>query len=1497
MRKYLLYLILLLFFLPYNMQAQRVMDKLDRGLVALNTTNGVYLSWRIPGNEWYGVSYNVYRDGTKINVSPITGASNLTDASGTTSSTYTVTSIVGGVEQVACLPAKVLTTPYLEIPMRRFDGDDGYELNDCCAADLDGDGQYEIIVKRIYKDWSTTCTKYSYIEAYKLDGTCLWSINVGPNLLPDVEIDAVAYDYDGDGKAEVIMRTCDGTTFGDGTYVGDRDGDGVIDYRYSVNQTANMSYLTEGPEYLSLIDGATGKELDHVDYIPRISAETWGDSYGHRCNKFGFGAPYLDGHHPSILITRGIYTRIQMRTYDVVNKKLVSKWQFDATDSTDPYEAQGYHNYSIADVDDDGCDEIVYGSMCVDNDGKGLYSTQLGHGDASHVGDFDPYHKGLEVFACHEIVPNRGTTFRDAKTGEIFIHNYTVGDCGRCCAGNVTNDFLGAELWGGDKMYSASTRQQVGTSGGSENFICYWDGDLLQETVDHEGFSTTTGVGTGAIYKYGQSTPLLLATGTESCNYTKGTPCLQADILGDWRDELIWRAADQLSLRIYTTTIPTIHRIYTQMHDMQYRNAIVWQMCGYNQPPHDSYFLGEREGILLPPPPVMSNDRLMYVSGSDIATATYTKNDVTTAYADSAHLLFADNSGGSVSLSSSIAPSVLTVNSPGNYSLNLSNGNLIGPMIMVKQGEGSFTLKGALDYKGATQLYDGVTNFSGSFNNSKVWMNRFAELNTTGTFKKGLTMEYGAILRPDNDDVKGNVTIADSLTMKWGAIANIDVYGKDKSADTITINGDLRLDSACVFKIIPHIAADTTALPVGDYVIGKVTGSIIGDLSKVTIKGLAGRAVSLKINSGNLILSIATTRAATSTVWSGSESSVWDLCTAKNFLNSDDADVFVTGDNVIFNATASNKNVVVSTALYPSAVAVTGDADYTFSGTGSIEGSSTFTKSGTGALTVSNTNAYTGKTELDGGTITVAALANGTTAGSLGAYINDASNFVMNGVTIVPSQETYTNQPMTIGVNGSTLNVTNKMTLAGAIGGTGSLTKNGSAQLNINAANTYQSTILNSGTIYLANENAITNGLGGTIYFNGGTLSCFADAYSYSTANWNMVVNDGKTATLSLDSRCTYNGSLTGSGTINVYSPYSRGDLCGDWSAFIGNINATGADFRINNNYGGFPKAILNLASGTTAYNVKSSSVALGGLSGSGSLTGSNNWTIGARGRDCTFSGAVTDGSITKVGDDLFTMEGTGTYTGATIVNGGTLILNAGTVNCATGTGAITVNSGAILMGKGIINGQVNINDSATYAPGLTSVNTGTFTHNNRVFINAGGILKMKVLSNTKYDQLVVKSGYMFYLKGTLSLSLNNAYAPAIGDSLCLVNGSISLGSSMNFDLPSLPTGMAWDTSKFKATGSLFVVSSTTGIETPEWASDITLYPLPVVDNLHVTLSSCNQLINVSLRTLGGAALYETQLPEGTTTFEIPMVSYGSGVYLLDFSSKDGSITKKVYKK
>ncbi|MCF7757334.1 rhamnogalacturonan lyase [Paenibacillus xylanexedens] len=574
------------------------MEYLDRGVVAVKTGTGVFVSWRLMGTEGSNVSFNVYRDGTKVNATPITNSTNLQDASGTSSSKYTVRAVVSGTEQAASAAASVWGNNYLSVPLSVPAGGttpDGvaytYSANDASAGDLDGDGEYELIVK-----WDPSNSKDNsqsgytgevFIDAYKLNGTRLWRISLGKNIRAGAHYTQfMVYDLDGDGKAEVAVKTADGTKDGTGVVIGDAS----KDYRNS------SGYVLSGPEFLTVFNGQTGKALSTVNYEPaRGNVSSWGDNYGNRVDRFLAAIAYLDGERPSLVMARGYYTRTVLVAYNWRNGQLTKQWTFDSnTSGNSGYAGQGNHNLSVADVDGDGNDEIVYGAMAVDDNGKGLYTTGLHHGDAMHLSDLDPDRPGLEVFQVHETPSNAGVEFRDAGTGQLIWGVKTTKDIGRGMAADIDPRYKGAEVWADGSLYTAKGQKLGTTLPSSTNFGIWWDGDLLRELLDSNRIDK---------WNYTNSTTmnLLTASGVSSNNGTKSTPNLQADLFGDWREEVVWRTNDSSALRIYTTTAVTDKRIYTLMHDPVYRLGVAWQNVAYNQPPHTGFYLGE--GMSTPPVP------------------------------------------------------------------------------------------------------------------------------------------------------------------------------------------------------------------------------------------------------------------------------------------------------------------------------------------------------------------------------------------------------------------------------------------------------------------------------------------------------------------------------------------------------------------------------------------------------------------------------------------------------------------------------------------------------------------------------------------------------------------------------------------------------------------------------------------------------------------------------------------------------------------------------
>lgn len=600
-----------------NYSSNIQIENLNRGLVAVrNNSTEVVVSWRLLPTDKVDIAFDVFRmrkngKPLKLNAEPLTNSTfyidRLTDSS--TKYTYLVREAGSEVNLASyVLTPQAAKNPYIDIPMQPIAEDPNwqYSPNDASVGDLDGDGEYEIVIKREGKSHDNShlgLTDPLIIEAYKLDGRMLWRINMGPNIRSGAHYTQfIVYDFDGDGRAEIALRTSEGTRFGDGQIIGDVDNDGRVNYVDRDSTSRTFGCITEGPEFLSVVDGQTGKELARTNYISRGAAGTFGDKHANRVDRFLASVGYFDGQRPSVLMCRGYYARTVIEAWNYRNGELTNKWSFDTQADNGKYadcEGQGNHNLSIADVDGDGCDEVTYGAFMLDHNGIPAYNTHLGHGDAIHLTDIDIDRPGLEVWDCHESAPSRaGGELRDAQTGQLIWGIPTVEDVGRALAADIDPRFRGCEVWiiSGMGVYTADGRM-ISEKKPSINFAIWWDGDLNREMFNAPArFATDK----ASITKWnGDGVDTILVNELESVignNWTKATPCLQADIFGDWREELVLRSRDNKHIRIFTTSIPTQYRFYTLMADPVYRIGVATQNVAYNQPPHTGFYLGSDLG-------------------------------------------------------------------------------------------------------------------------------------------------------------------------------------------------------------------------------------------------------------------------------------------------------------------------------------------------------------------------------------------------------------------------------------------------------------------------------------------------------------------------------------------------------------------------------------------------------------------------------------------------------------------------------------------------------------------------------------------------------------------------------------------------------------------------------------------------------------------------------------------------------------------------------------
>ena len=621
-------------------------EQIDRGVVAVRQDDGkVFISWRILRDDPKGQAFDVYRNGVKLNAQPLElgGSCFIDEQPAATDALYEVKAVNGQGATVQGSFKLGADSPvgYLAVKLQKpADGTapDGrtftYNANDATVADVDGDGQYEIILKwdpsNSHDNAHDGFTGPTLFDCYRLDGELLWRIDLGRNIRSGAHyVPFIAYDLDGDGRAELMVKTADGTRDALGTVIGDS----TADWRHGVREAltkaeagdggqqhfnrreewsrynkpghrAMTGRILTGPEYITVFDGLTGRVLDTKPYIPeRGELNDWGDAYANRSDRYLAAVGYLDGQHASAVFCRGYYTRSVLAAWDWDGKELKQHWTFDTNDAEwSDYAGQGNHNLRVADVDGDGCDEITYGSMAVDHDGRGLYNTRFGHGDAIHLMAFDPTTDRLQVWDCHENKRD-GSDFRDAAMGETLFQIVSTNDVGRCMAADIDPTNPGLEMWSTDSHGVRNTKGEVVCVANdaddpqhsnqlvmngrwlSVNFGIWWDGDLLRELLDR---ATVTKYD----WKERKVVDVQRFGDSQFNNGTKSNPCLQADMLGDWREEVIARNRESTELRIYTTTIPTDYRINCLMQDIPYRLSVAYQNVGYNQPPEPGFYLG-----------------------------------------------------------------------------------------------------------------------------------------------------------------------------------------------------------------------------------------------------------------------------------------------------------------------------------------------------------------------------------------------------------------------------------------------------------------------------------------------------------------------------------------------------------------------------------------------------------------------------------------------------------------------------------------------------------------------------------------------------------------------------------------------------------------------------------------------------------------------------------------------------------------------------------------
>jgi autotransporter-associated beta strand protein len=1555
---------------------QRLMEKLGRGVVVMRmSTTSVYVGWRLLGGDPENIGFNLYRvtGGITNLLTPalLANACNFVDSSAnlTQANSYFVRTVMNRFEHETSvaftLPANAPVRQYLSIPLTppaggtsppTANGENGgsyiYNANDCSAGDLDGDGEYEIVLKwdpSNSKDNSQSgFTGNTILDAYRLDGMRLWRIDLGPNIRSGAHYTHfMVFDFDGDGRAEIMCRTAPGAMDGAGSYVGGvakwQNANGprpsfnnTDDYRNTGPNGVN-GYVLAGPEFLTVFDGETGVELATAGYYPKRDQDNnndnptssrintvWGDGYGNRIDRFLAGVAYLDGRMPSGIFCRGYYTRAFLVAWNWRDGKLTRRWVFDTNDGTPgntAYRGQGAHSLTIGDVDGDGKDEIVYGAAAIDDNGKGLYSTRLGHGDALHLSDMDPDRSGLEVWMVHESPGSYGPAgleFRDAANGDLIfgVDGQNV-DIGRGVAIDIDPRHRGYEMWGSRGGLMSATGVQIsGSKPSQQNFAIWWDADVLREILDGTTISKWNWLSSSSSTLFG-------AGGVSSVNGTKANPSLSADLLGDWREEVIWRTSNNSELRIYTTTTVSTNRFYTLMHDPQYRCAIAWQNTGYNQPPHPGFSIGPH----MSPPPLLpiSDAQLVWRGGMagntwDVAfTANWRTNGVwstnnpATLFTGDSSVLF-EISGSNqtpVNFTTTVSPSKVTVFAPGDFVFD-GTGSISGPGGLVKAGQGRLTINTANTFSGGTTVSGGAMFVNGALDGSPVIVERRgtpegpSQFGGGGRLGQGLKVLNGCILIVGPDiNAAGALTISNQLVELGGVLNRFDLSndptGPGGVNDRIDVVGDVSLSGTNVIEINQLDGF----LGGGVYPLIRYTGTLLGGLTNLALAGSFIQPVVLTNPPGQIALMailpdappVAPVQLAATAIGAFQINLVWND-------SADDENATLiersTGNALNFSQIAAVDPDV--TNHWDIGLAANTTYYYRVRGT-NLAGFSAYSNTES-ATTTATPPSLAWRGDGSENIWNIATTANWFNGSSLTFYADGSFVTFENSGSNSPS----INLVQMVEPGSMTVTGTKNYTLAGngGLAGPAGLVKSGSSTVTLRTTNTFSGgTIISNGTVAIGGNsvggytaNSYTLG-SGAVTFRGGRLAVYGYGVSdntsgYGTLTNRLIVESGQAGTLLAGPRQTIASRVTGAGTLALSVDYVRGDVGGDWTGFTGNLNVTATkgtpssstmdDFRVAT-ASGFPAAKLSIATNVFMYSRAGSgnvipigqfSGSLGAVvsAGSGSGVGAQNpvtWRVGGMNTDAT-NAALFQGttSLIKEGTGRWTLTGNNTYTGATVVNAGRLIVNG---DQSAASGAMTVGAAGALGGMGVVGGNVVINGQL--APG-TSI--GTLIFAGSLILNPGSSSVFELRRTPLTNDVARVSGGVTYGGALVLVNVSPEFLEA-GDRFKLFDAPAYGGAFTSFDLPELEEGLVWNTSRLNVDGSVWVVRDTPPVislvvglneqmtfngdgGTPDW-----FYYVLASTNVALPVNQWSRVATNQFDSFGGFAFATAVSPEAVQRF------------------------------
>ena len=1491
-----LFTLFMLFMAGLPLHAQRLHQPTGRSVVVVKRGgtsrtgdggSGALASWRKLAQEPEGTTYNLYQrakgstEYTKVNSKPLTKTNySLTASSLKANTEFAVSAIIDGVEGEKSAPF-LYRAPAWDNVWFDFNFDNkvitanDYRTKFVWPMDLDGNGEVDaVVVDRLFagatggddaeEQGDNTATTTHKIQAYMLDGTLLWTVDMGPNVnICAGQNDMVlAYDINCDGRCEVIIRSSDGTRFWDkqnetwGTYVGgstkaDTDGDGITDYRTQTRRNP--------PFYISVIDGRTGAELCHNELkYSQLSEGSGGDQYS-RDNRssymnFGYGAmeghygiAYLDGIHPSLIM------ECEDRTTDKNHHGYVLTWDFDwangkasnwhhshtwVRNPVRPWCAE-FHQIRILDSDGDGCDEMWAGGYGVNPAQNRFTSTGLEHGDRFIISDIDPDRPGLEGYAIQQSAL-LGQCLYDARTAERIKEWYlpSVFDVGRGACMDIDASRKGYEIYSftDDYIYDCKGNSTGKTRSGNGITTCFegfwWDGNLQREELSSPGGSgwgtnlmVTTVLGKSRLIEFSRESNwgTMGATGTR--------PAFMGDITGDWREEVILakQNADQsIGLVGYSTNLPTNYSIYCLQQDPHYRGDCTTR--GYYQHPNTGFYLGSE--MPLPPLPPMLTADLRWQGGTWASGFTSYNQSQPLAYADGKSLMF-DISGSNASpieIQGEAKPGALYFMNPRNHDYTLV-GNIGGEGSVVKSQLGTATINGNLTTTGRTLISEGTFALNGTMAGplelrAKGTLAGNAILNDTVTFEGGLNYE-GCRLIPGEDGF-GIITSNRNMTLPGNVYLEVGVERLQpdcQDCEDVYASGLLKVEGNLTLKGTNYITIrENSVVAEGEYLLAECTGTLSCDPEKLKTRGLEGKNYDLEVRNGKqLMLVINPMRAPLQDVmWTGDESGAWDY-KSKNFMAAGQETAFVPGDAVVFPEEATQRTVTLTDMLPTTGVRFTHDTGtYTLNGDGGLSGDATLTVDGQGAVVLNATKSnYTGKTVLNSGRVTVKNIEN---AGTESCFGVGKVIEIGKGTLIINSTNAATDRSITLTDTATIQIATGSATLKSAITGKGVMVKAGNGQVNLTygGANSYKGTILQAGTLSMGAWNTtfgtatspiqVTGNANITIFNNNSTGQV-------PTFQNKLTILQGKTLTMNTGQRCKIQGTLLGTGTMNISFPYVRGDFSMNCAQFEGTLNVTSGQFRITAATD-LSKATFKLGGGVYAVHTQSQSgtetnltTKIGSLTGTASdaTLSTGTWNVGYLGKADTYAGRFT-GTLNKYGDGTLTL--TGSSTGALTLYAGRV--NANATSASTTTGATTVRSGATLGGNGQVQ-NVSVQKGGTLTAGVNATTPATLTVNGTLTVSSGGILSLKVrpsATSVRTDALKV-AGKTTLASPTFLLTLLGDTELSEGDELPLFTGtgSITLSGTPTF-LPERPApGLLWDTSTLSTDGKLRVKADPDGVE------------------------------------------------------------------------------------